>query len=121
MSIVRVIGGVDSHADVHVAAAIDSNGAMLGIESFGADEVGYQDLLGWLASFGAVTLVGVEGTGSWGGRPVEVSPQPRGRHGGGGSTQPPDPPQEGKVGSDRCGSGGSSRPVGRSVGDPQGS
>ena len=66
MSIVRVIGGVDTHADVYVAAAIDSNGAMLGIESFGADEVGYQDLLGWLASFGAVTLVGVEGTGSWG-------------------------------------------------------
>ena len=67
MSIVRtVIGGVDTHADFHVAAAIDGNGAMLGIESFPADAAGYEELLGWLASFGAVTLVGVEGTGSWG-------------------------------------------------------
>ena len=67
MSMVRtVIGGVDTHADFHVAAAIDGNGAMLGIESFPADAAGYEELLGWLASFGAVTLVGVEGTGSWG-------------------------------------------------------
>ena len=67
MSMVRsVIGGVDIHADFHVAAAIDGNGAMLGIESFPADAAGYEELLGWLASFGAVTLVGVEGTGSWG-------------------------------------------------------
>ena len=61
-----VIGGVDTHADFHVAAAIDGNGAMLGIESFPADAAGYEELLGWLASFGAVALVGVEGTGSWG-------------------------------------------------------
>ncbi|MCH7475933.1 MAG: IS110 family transposase [Gemmatimonadetes bacterium] len=61
-----MIGGVDTHADFHVAAAIDGNGAMLGIESFPADAAGYEELLGWLASFGAVTLVGVEGTGSWG-------------------------------------------------------
>jgi hypothetical protein len=29
-----VVGGVDTHADVHVAAALDLNGAVLGIESF---------------------------------------------------------------------------------------
>ncbi len=39
---------------------------MLGIESFSADAAGYEELLGWLASFGVVTLVGVEGIGSWG-------------------------------------------------------
>ncbi len=67
MSMVRtVIGGVDTHADFHVAAAIDGNGAMLGIESFPTDAAGYEELLGWLVGFGAVTLVGVEGTGSWG-------------------------------------------------------
>ncbi len=67
MSMVRnVVGGVDTHADFHVAAAIDSNGAMLGVESFPADSAGYEELLGWLAGFGPVTLVGVEGTGSWG-------------------------------------------------------
>jgi transposase len=67
MSMVRsVVGGVDTHADFHVAAAIDGNGAMLGVESFPADAAGYEELLGWLVSFGVVGLVGVEGTGSWG-------------------------------------------------------
>ncbi len=67
MSIVRtVIGGVDTHADFHVAAAIDANGGLLDVESFPADSAGYEALLGWLVGFGAVRLVGVEGTGSWG-------------------------------------------------------
>ena len=67
MSMVRtVVGGVDTHADAHVAAALDSNGGVLGVESFPADEAGFEDLLGWLVGFGAVSLVGVEGTGSWG-------------------------------------------------------
>ena len=61
-----VVGGVDTHADFHVAAAIDSNGGLLGIESFPADSAGYEALLVWLIGFGVVTLVGVEGTGSWG-------------------------------------------------------
>jgi transposase len=67
MSMVRtVVGGVDTHADVHVAAAIDGNGGVLGIEAFPADAAGYQDLFGWLSEFGDVSLVGVEGTGSYG-------------------------------------------------------
>jgi transposase len=67
MSIVRtVVGGVDTHADVHVAAAVDGNGGVLGIEAFPADTAGYWDLLRWLVDFGDVSLVGVEGTGSYG-------------------------------------------------------
>jgi len=67
MSMVRnVVGGVDTHADTHVAAALDGNGGVLGVESFPADEAGFEDLLGWMMEFGAVSLVGVEGTGSWG-------------------------------------------------------
>ena len=66
MRIVRVTGGVDTHADVHVAAAIDDNGGLLGVESFSADQAGYEGLLGWLFGFGEVERVGVEGTGSWG-------------------------------------------------------
>ena len=67
MSIVRsVVGGVDTHADTHVAAAVDGNGGLLGIESFLATESGFGELLGWLTGFGEVTRVGVEGTGSWG-------------------------------------------------------
>ena len=41
MSIVRVTGGVDTHADFHVAAAVDHNGGVLGIESFPTNEAGY--------------------------------------------------------------------------------
>jgi transposase len=66
MGIVRVTGGVDTHADSHVAAAVDDNGGMLGVESFPSTEAGFEDLLGWLVGFGPVTQVGVEGTGSWG-------------------------------------------------------
>ncbi len=67
MSIVRsVVGGVDTHADTHVAAAVDHNGGLLGIESFPVDLAGFEDLVGWLAGFGPVERIGVEGTGSWG-------------------------------------------------------
>ncbi len=67
MSMVRsVVGGVDTHADTHVAAAVDHNGGLLGIESFPADRAGYGELLGWLVGFGEVEQIGVEGTGSWG-------------------------------------------------------
>jgi len=61
-----VVGGVDTHADVHVAAAIDGNGGVLGIEAFPADTAGYCDLLRWLEDLGDLSLVGVEGTGSYG-------------------------------------------------------
>lgn len=66
MSIVGITGGVDTHADVHVAAAVDQNGGLLGVESFPADLAGYERFLGWLTGFGRVTRIGVEGTGSWG-------------------------------------------------------
>ncbi|MCH7901924.1 MAG: IS110 family transposase [Acidobacteria bacterium] len=66
MRIVEVTGGVDTHADNHMASAVDHNGGLLGIESFPSTETGYEDLLAWLVSFGPVIRVGVEGTGSWG-------------------------------------------------------
>jgi transposase len=67
MSMVRIIvGGVDTHADSHVAAVIDTNGGVLGIESFPADHAGCETLLGWFTSYGEIDRVGVEGTGSWG-------------------------------------------------------
>jgi transposase len=62
----NVVGGVDTHADAHVAAVVDSNGGLLGVESFPADEAGFAELFGWLVGFGPVLRVGVEGTGSWG-------------------------------------------------------
>ncbi len=60
------MGGVDTHADTHVAAAIDHNGGLLGIESFPVDLAGFESVLGWLVGFGTLEQVGVEGTGSWG-------------------------------------------------------
>jgi transposase len=57
---------VDTHADVHVAAALDRIGGLLGVREFPATAAGYADLLEWLGEFGSVTLVGIEGTGSYG-------------------------------------------------------
>ncbi len=61
-----VTDGVDTHLDVHVAAALDDIGGLLGVESFEASAAGNDKLLGWLGSFGSVVRVGVEGTGSYG-------------------------------------------------------
>src|SRR5664280_375299 len=61
-----ITGGVDTHLDTHVAAALDPLGRLVGTESFDADAAGYKALLAWLESFGQVTKIGVEGTGSYG-------------------------------------------------------
>lgn len=61
-----VAGGVDTHADIHVAAVIDHVGRELGHASFPTTTVGYVALHDWLASHGSVTVVGVEGTGVYG-------------------------------------------------------
>ena len=69
MSIVEtraITGGVDTHADTHVAAALDPIGGLLGVREFPVTAAGYAGLLGWLGGFGTVCLVGIEGTGSYG-------------------------------------------------------
>lgn len=63
---VAVTGGVDTHQDQHVAAALDQLGRVLGTQSFPTTVGGYRDLLRWLSSFGTLGPVGVEGTGSYG-------------------------------------------------------
>jgi len=62
----RVVGGVDTHLDVHVAAALDSLGGLLGTESFPTTPAGEVALFTWLSSFGRPEVVGVEGTGAYG-------------------------------------------------------
>ncbi len=64
--VLEVTGGVDTHADTHTAAALDQVGGLLGTATFPATPAGYQDLAGWLAGFGPLGRVGVEGTGSYG-------------------------------------------------------
>lgn len=61
-----VVGGVDTHLDVHVAAAVDSIGGLLGVRSFPTTPAGYHALSAWLGSFGTLERVGVEGTGTYG-------------------------------------------------------
>jgi transposase len=61
-----VTGGVDTHLDLNVVAALDPIGGLLAVAEFPATSGGHRRLLGWLAGFGPVTRVGVEGTGSYG-------------------------------------------------------
>jgi len=61
-----VTGGIDTHGETHVAAVLDEVGGLLGTESFEANPDGYSALLSWLAGFGTVGKVGVEGTGAYG-------------------------------------------------------
>lgn len=63
---VHVTGGVDTHKDTHVAAALDQLGRVLGTEAFPATAAGYRAMLRWLTAFGPVDVIGVEGTGALG-------------------------------------------------------
>ena len=65
-SVIDVVGGVDTHADTHVAAAVDRLGRVLGTRAFPTTRSGYLELIAWLESFGRVISIGIEGTGSWG-------------------------------------------------------
>jgi transposase len=51
---------------MHVAAALDPVGGLLGAGEFPVTPAGYARLLEWLGGFGTVCLVGIEGTGSYG-------------------------------------------------------
>jgi transposase len=62
----RVTGGVDTHRDVNVVAALDERGSELGVQSFATTPAGYRAALRWLRRFGTLEKVGVEGTGSYG-------------------------------------------------------
>jgi transposase len=62
----RVIVGVDTHKDVHVAMAKDELGCALGHMTIPASAKGYQALLAWSRELGTVQAFGVEGTGCYG-------------------------------------------------------
>ena len=62
----QVVGGVDTHKDVHVAAVVDDVGRILGTAEFPTTTRGHRALLAWLGDHGMVIRVGVEGTGAYG-------------------------------------------------------
>ena len=63
---VLVTIGVDTHADVHVAVALDQLGRRLDARSFATTPSGYTQLQQWATELGTIAAFGVEGTGSWG-------------------------------------------------------
>jgi len=62
----QVTVGVDTHAEVHVAAVVDQVGFELGHASFPTTVAGLRRLWRWAAKHGCVVAVGVEGTGVYG-------------------------------------------------------
>ena len=62
----RVVGGVDTHKDLHMAAVVDEHDHVLGTECFASTRQGYRQMLAWMRSFGEVIRVGVECTGTYG-------------------------------------------------------
>ena len=62
----KVIVGVDTHRDEHVAVAIDWLDARLGEYRLPTTSYGYKSLDCWAASLGEIIAFGIEGTGSYG-------------------------------------------------------
>ena len=62
----QIIGGVDTHQDLHTAAIVDLDRAVLGTESFSTTRAGYRAMLRWFRSHGELLRVGVEFTGTYG-------------------------------------------------------
>src|SRR5215203_2796683 len=62
----HVVGGVDTHKDLHVAAVVDERDRVLGSQSFATTKQGYRQMLAWMRSFGEVQRIGIESTGSYG-------------------------------------------------------
>jgi transposase len=69
-----VIGGVDTHKDVHVGAVIDDRGKILDTAEFETTAKGYRLLVEWMVGFGELQRVGVEGTGAYGASHPERHP-----------------------------------------------
>ncbi len=62
----HVVGGVDTHTDLHVAAVVDHQDRVLGDESFPTTRHGYRLMLVWMRSFGDLKRAGIECLGSYG-------------------------------------------------------
>ena len=63
---VKVIIGVDTHKDQHVAVALDERGVRLDEKRVLVATCGYEELERWSRDLGQVHAFGIEGTGSYG-------------------------------------------------------
>jgi transposase len=66
MAVSRIVGGVDTHKDLHVAAVVDEFGRVLAGQSFATTRHGYKQMLTWMRSFGSLQRIGIEATGTYG-------------------------------------------------------
>src|SRR5580700_5975866 len=62
----RIVGGVDTHTDLHVAAVVEEQDRVIGTQSFATTRQGYRQMLAWMRAFGDLQRIGVESTGSYG-------------------------------------------------------
>jgi transposase len=60
-----MVGGVDTHCDLNVAAVAIMNGGPLGRRVVPTTAVGHRSLSSWMSAFGTIQRVGVEGTGAY--------------------------------------------------------
>jgi transposase len=61
-----IVGGVDTHKDLHVAAVVDELDRVLESRCFATTRHGYKQMLIGMRSFGQLRRVGVEATGTYG-------------------------------------------------------
>lgn len=61
-----IVGGVDTHKDIHFAAVVDDRDRVLASEAFATTRHGYKHMVQWMQSFGSISKIGVECTGSYG-------------------------------------------------------
>lgn len=62
----HVVIGVDTHKDIHVAAAMDPLSGIVGTLTITTDTRGFAALQAWAEAHGKIIAFGIEGTGSYG-------------------------------------------------------
>jgi Transposase len=55
----HIVGGVDTHKDLHVAAVVDEQDRVIGTRSFATTRQGYRQMLAWMRSFGELQRIGI--------------------------------------------------------------
>ncbi len=89
--------GVDTHADIHVAAALDQVGKVLGTIVIPTTTAGFAQLLEWAGMFGTIDRVGVEGNRRLGCAADPLAGRQRAGGHRGRPRRPQGPPVQGQV------------------------
>ena len=60
-----IVGDVDTHKELHMAPVVDTNDRVLGTASIPTTRHDYKTMLAWMRSFGELSRVGLECTGTY--------------------------------------------------------